>query len=118
MRGLPIGPPCLPSAGAPQGPRHKYRLEQESDPSAEIRVQTEGSRVGDELGDVAREHDDEERGDNPAHLDALARKRQEAHSQCDFDDARRDDDGFWKRQPGRNLGDELIAVNEVADPGE
>ncbi len=56
-----------PRPGAPQRPGHEQRLEEQSDQPGGVGVEPERVSVVDVLGDVAREHRDEERRHDPPH---------------------------------------------------
>jgi len=95
-------------------------LEHQPDTACEITVEPEGVGAADELLDVAGEHRDEERGDDPTDGDAVPGEQDQREAEQDLDDSRRHDDQINRQgQPLRHLGDErLPGEREVADAGE
>ncbi len=67
-----------------------------------------------QLGDVAREHEDEERRDDPADRRAAPSRQQQRGRQRELDHPRHVDDRLGLGQPGGHLRGERLRAREVA----
>ena len=83
-------------------------------------VEPERGVAVDELGDVAGEDGDEERGRRPPERDAVPGQQHERCSESDLDQPREHHDEVGiERDPVRHLGEEIRSgPREVSDPGE
>ena len=116
---MPLAP-RKPRPGRPQRPDHQHRLEQQPNGTCQVGVQTERVGLGDELGDVAWEDRDEERGHDPADLNSVAAEREKSNPQDDFHySGCHDHDVPIEGQPRGHLSEESLAIEgQVTNAGE
>ena len=95
-------------------------MEEEATEPLGVGVEAECVGTFAPLGDVAREDDDEEAGDDPPDGHPLAPQREEREPEADLHQPRRDHDHVGiDREPIGDLGLELVALRgQMADAGE
>ena len=117
----PAPAPCASAARRPQRPDDEQRLEQQPDRARPVGVEAERVRARDQLGDVAREDRDEERGDHPPTATRCLGRATSAPPSASSTTPGADDDGVGvdagsTAAPARR--NSVAAPAEVAGAGE
>ena len=115
-----LAAPGTPGAGAPQGPDHEKRLEQQANPAREIAVQAKGIDLIDVLRDIAGEDEDEENGRDPTDGHTKAGEQNQPQPQPYLYDAGENDyEVGIQRQPRWHLRLKFRAQpGQVPDSGQ